>query len=61
MNRIDYIEIVDPETLLPFKKIRDSSLLAVACYMGKSRLIDNRLVTLGVKNKKRKKSSVLVS
>ena len=39
--QIDYIAVVDPETLEPMKKIRRPALLAVAVRIGKTRLIDN--------------------
>lgn len=40
-SRIDYIEIVDAETLQPVKKIKGEILIALAVYIGKTRLIDN--------------------
>ncbi len=43
--RLDYFEIVDPETLEPLEKIDSPSLVAVAAYVGPARLIDN--VVLG--------------
>jgi len=39
--RIDYIEIVDPDTLGPVKAIEKQALLLLAVYIGKTRLIDN--------------------
>jgi pantoate--beta-alanine ligase len=42
--RLDYIAITDPETLEPMKKIRGKALIAVAAYLGKTRLIDNLVV-----------------
>ena len=39
--RIDYAEVVDPETLLPLDTVRDGALLAVAAWVGNTRLIDN--------------------
>ena len=43
--RIDYIEIRDPETLAPLEDgIRGSALLALAVFIGKTRLIDNRVL-----------------
>lgn len=38
---IDYVEIVDLEELKPVKEIKKPSLLALACWFGKARLIDN--------------------
>lgn len=43
--RFDYLEIVDPETLDPVKEISRPSLVAVAAFLEKTRLIDN--VVLG--------------
>jgi len=39
--RMDYFEIVDPETLEPVEKIAGRTLCAVAAYVGSTRLIDN--------------------
>jgi pantoate--beta-alanine ligase len=40
---IDYVEIVDTNTLKPLKKINNEALVCVAAYVGKTRLIDNLL------------------
>lgn len=37
----DYIEIVDPESLRPLQTITAPALLALAAFVGKTRLIDN--------------------
>jgi pantoate--beta-alanine ligase len=42
--RIDYIALVDPETLLDVKKIDAGTLAAIAAFVGTTRLIDNRLI-----------------
>jgi len=39
--RLDYFEIVDPETLEPEPAITKPTLVAVAAFLGKARLIDN--------------------
>ena len=39
--RLDYLEIVDPETLEPRLSVSDRSLVAVAGVVGATRLIDN--------------------
>jgi pantoate--beta-alanine ligase len=39
--RIDYAEVVDGETLLPASLVNPNSLVALAVYFGKTRLIDN--------------------
>jgi pantoate--beta-alanine ligase len=41
LGRIDYVELVDSETLQPVATVRPNSLLAVAVFFGKTRLIDN--------------------
>jgi pantoate--beta-alanine ligase len=43
--RLDYLEIVDPETLAPVDTIAQSALVAVAAYVGPTRLIDNVVLT----------------
>jgi pantoate--beta-alanine ligase len=43
--RLDYLEIVDPATLQPVDKI-SRSLVAVAAYVGTTRLIDNVILDL---------------
>lgn len=42
--RLDYFEIVNPDTLDPVKDISGSTLAAVAAYVGNTRLIDNVLL-----------------
>lgn len=44
LARIDYIEIVDDETLEPIEKIDRPCLIALAVYLGKTRLIDNTVL-----------------
>ncbi len=39
--RVDYVEIVDEETLEPVSKIEKKVIVAVAAWVGKARLIDN--------------------
>jgi pantoate--beta-alanine ligase len=41
LARIDYVELVDAADLQPVTVVRPASLLAVAVYFGKTRLIDN--------------------
>jgi pantoate--beta-alanine ligase len=43
--RIDYVEIVDAETLEPLEVIDRPARIAVAAYFGKARLIDNMALT----------------
>ena len=39
--RVEYFEIVDPLTLAPVDRVRDSVLVVAAMWMGTTRLIDN--------------------
>lgn len=39
--KIQYVEIVEPLSLKPLTKIQDRGLLAIAVYVGSTRLIDN--------------------
>jgi pantoate--beta-alanine ligase len=41
LARIDYVELADAETLQPIEALKPNSLLALAVYFGKTRLIDN--------------------
>src|ERR1700733_880099 len=41
--RVDYLAIVDPNTLLPVTSVVTGTLVAVAAYVSKTRLIDNFL------------------
>ncbi|MDD5617895.1 MAG: pantoate--beta-alanine ligase [Candidatus Omnitrophica bacterium] len=42
--KIDYISIVNPQTLVSLKKINKQALVLLAIFMGKTRLIDNILI-----------------
>ena len=42
--KVDYLAVVDARTLLPVEFVETGSLVAVAAYLGKTRLIDNFLV-----------------
>jgi pantoate ligase / CMP/dCMP kinase len=43
--QLDYLELVDPQTMVPLDAIRTSGLLAIAAKVGNTRLIDNLLLT----------------
>ena len=43
---VEYIEIVDPETLQGLSELRTLSLVAVAAKVGSTRLIDNMIIDL---------------
>ena len=42
--RVDYVSIVDPDTLLPVEDVAGGALVAVAALAGSARLIDNVIV-----------------
>jgi len=42
--RVDYLAVVDPDTLLPLQDVSAGALLAIAAYVGSTRLIDNILL-----------------
>ena len=41
LARIDYVDLVDADTLQPLETVTSKSLLALAVFFGKTRLIDN--------------------
>ena len=45
--RIDYLSVVDPESLEPIQEISRIALVAVAAYVGSTRLIDNTVLRRG--------------
>ncbi|MFA5787101.1 MAG: pantoate--beta-alanine ligase [Actinomycetota bacterium] len=45
LARLDYVAVVDPEIFEAASEARDGTVVAVACYFGRARLIDN--VVLG--------------
>ena len=42
--RVDYVEIVDADTLVPVEKVAKGNVALIAAYCGKTRLIDNRVL-----------------
>jgi pantoate--beta-alanine ligase len=46
VSAVDYFEIADPETLEPLKKAGAQMQVLTACFMGKTRLIDNVRINL---------------
>lgn len=46
LTRVDYIEVVDAQTLQPVDALGKETLVAVAAVVGKSRLIDNTVIVL---------------
>lgn len=47
LAKIDYVEAVDVLTMKPVEQITESTLIAMAVYIGKTRLIDNRMILGG--------------
>lgn len=45
--RVDYVALVDPETLAPVDVIGDNLLIALAVFVGTTRLIDNVELNIG--------------
>ncbi len=45
--RLDYLAVVDPDTLIPVETAGAGTLLAVAAFVGSTRLIDNVLLGTG--------------
>jgi pantoate--beta-alanine ligase len=45
--RLDYFEIVNPESLDPVENVSEGALVAVAAFVGRTRLIDNVLLAAG--------------
>ncbi len=41
LARVDYVEVVDADSIEPVKEIKGNILVAIAVYIGKTRLIDN--------------------
>ncbi len=44
LAEVDYVEIVNPRTLDPVDKIEEDVLVAVAVFIGRTRLIDNTIL-----------------
>lgn len=44
VNQLQYLEIVDPATLAPVKKYQNKMVIMAACFVGKTRLIDNVII-----------------
>ena len=44
LAKIDYVDVVDLDTITPVDKIGKSVLVAIAVYIGKTRLIDNFII-----------------
>ncbi|MDL2266630.1 pantoate--beta-alanine ligase [Desulfovibrio sp. OttesenSCG-928-G15] len=47
LAEVDYIELVDPDTMTPVQNLNKPALLAMAVRFGKARLLDNALIGKG--------------
>ncbi len=45
LARVDYISVADPETLAELEQVNDGALASLAVYIGRTRLIDNILLS----------------
>ncbi len=54
LARVDYVEIVDLEELEPVEDINQDVLVALAVYVGKTRLIDNTVLEIQTEKKDEK-------
>jgi pantoate--beta-alanine ligase len=52
--RADYVAIVDPDTLQPVTELSERALLALAVWLGTTRLIDNRVLTVPAARRERR-------
>jgi pantoate--beta-alanine ligase len=52
--RVDYVSLVDPESLAPVTIVDERALLALAVWIGSTRLIDNRLLAVPVMKSERR-------
>jgi len=43
-SQLDYTALVDPDTLQPVERVEEKALLALAAYVGETRLIDNMIL-----------------
>jgi len=43
-GKIDYIQIVDKDSLIPARQLKRGTLIALAVYFGRARLIDNIII-----------------
>lgn len=46
LARVDYVEIADSQELNPVEKIEKEALIALAVFVGKTRLIDNMIIEI---------------
>jgi pantoate--beta-alanine ligase len=47
LARIDYVAVCDPDTLREVEQLSGTVLVALAVYIGKTRLIDNTVLKVG--------------
>ena len=44
LAKIDYVEVTSFDTIQPIEKVQGAVLIAIAVYIGTTRLIDNRII-----------------
>ena len=44
LAKVDYVEVVDADSIEPMKELKGNILVAIAVYIGTTRLIDNRII-----------------
>lgn len=44
LAKVDYVEVVDADSIEPIKELKGNVLVAIAVYIGKTRLIDNVVI-----------------
>ena len=54
LARLEYLALVDPETLAPVSTLGESALVALAVWVGSTRLIDNRVLVAPVTKTERR-------
>jgi pantoate--beta-alanine ligase len=47
LARIDYVAVAEPDTLQEIEQLSGTVLVALAVYIGKTRLIDNAVLRVG--------------
>ncbi len=52
VDKIQYFEVVNPQTLEPLKKYQPEMVILTACFVGKTRLIDNVIIGASIPKKK---------
>lgn len=54
LARVEYVAVVDPDTLTPLADVDERGLIALAVWIGTTRLIDNRVLTVPAARRERR-------